>query len=82
MNMEVTLTRAEQRIAQLINIGRPLTEEESDELYRALHADYMRKWRFEKAKILAARSGQICSSGIQKHELELLKRTRAEALSG
>jgi hypothetical protein len=49
MNCETTFTRSQQRIAQLINIGRPLTDEESDELYRALHADYMRKWR--KAKL-------------------------------
>lgn len=43
-------TKAEQRIAWLINVGRPLTPEESDELYRALHADYMRKWRQERAR--------------------------------
>jgi hypothetical protein len=34
MNCETTFTRSQQRIAQLINIGRPLTEDESDELYR------------------------------------------------
>lgn len=45
-----TRTKAEQRIEHLINIGRPLTDQESDELYRALHADYMRKWRQERAR--------------------------------
>lgn len=43
MNCETTLTRSQQRMAQLIALKRPLTDAESDELYRALHADYMRK---------------------------------------
>lgn len=41
----ITKTRSEQIIDQLVNIGRPLSDEESDALYRALHADYVRKWK-------------------------------------
>lgn len=79
MNFEATKTRSEQRIAQLIAVtDRPLTEGESDELYRALHADYMRKWRIEKAKRLERQAGRFIQSESRKHELELLKRSRAE----
>jgi hypothetical protein len=55
VNYQVALTPSQQRLVDLINIGRPLTNEESDELYRALHADYMRKWRAEKARVEAKR---------------------------
>lgn len=78
MNYETTLTRSQQRIKQLIALKRPLTEEESDELYRALHADYMRKWRAEKAKRLQRKAGCFVQTEARKHELELLNRTRAE----
>lgn len=71
-------TKAEQRIEQLINCGRPLTDGESDELYRALHADYMRKWRIEKAKRIEREAGRFVQAESRKHELQLLKRTRAE----
>lgn len=75
---DTTKTRSEQRIEQLINVGRPLTDKESDELYRALHADYMRKWRADKAKRLQRQAGRFIQSEARKHELELLTRTRAE----
>lgn len=78
MNYETTLTRSQQRIKQLIALKRPLTEEESDELYRALHADYMRKWRAEKARRLQRKAGRFVQTEARKHELELLNRTRAE----
>jgi hypothetical protein len=50
VNFQVALTPSQQRLVDLINIGRPLTDEESDELYRLLHSDYMRKWRAAKRK--------------------------------
>jgi adenylate kinase len=81
MNCETTFTRSQQRIAQLINIGRPLTEDESDELYRALHADYMRKWRAEKAKQLQREAGRFVQAESRKHELQLLTIARAEMLA-
>lgn len=77
MNIHTTKTRSEQRIEQLINIGRPLTEEESDELYRALHADYMRKWRLARAENEATRA-DLGMSRIA--EMDLLERLRTEAL--
>jgi hypothetical protein len=78
MNMHATLTRSQQRIAQLINMGRPLTEEESEELYRALHADYMRKWRAEKLKRVKREAGRFVRDEAKKHNLQLLRRVRAE----
>lgn len=78
MNTEVTKTRSEQRIEQLINCGRPLTEEESNELYRALHADYMRKWRAEKARRARRAAGRFVQAETRKHELVLLAGLRAE----
>lgn len=75
---QVTKTRSEQRIEQLINCGRPLTDEESDELYRALHADYMRKWRQEKARRMERAAGRFIQAESRKHELELLHRARGE----
>jgi hypothetical protein len=81
MSARTTLTRSQQRIEQLINIGRPLTEEESEELYRALHADYMRKWREAKAKTIQRQAGRFVQAESRKFELELLKRTRAELVA-
>jgi adenylate kinase len=81
MNMHATLTRSQQRIAQLINIGRSLTEEESEELYRALHADYMRKWRAAKAKQLKREAGRFIQAESRKCELALLTRVRAEMIA-
>lgn len=69
-------TRSEQRIEQLINIGRPLTDEESDELYRALHADYMRKWRIDQARRKRSKDPEICFGANDK----LMKRVQAEAV--
>ena len=62
-------TRSELRIAELINCGRPLTDEESDDLYRALHADYMRQWRLARAQTEAKR-----------RDLELSKLERGDLL--
>lgn len=71
-------TRAEQRIHHLINIGRPLTEEESDELYRALHADYMRKWRQARAAAAVREIGPFIANQVRKEERRLLERVRQE----
>jgi hypothetical protein len=78
MNRELTKTRSQQRIEQLINAGRPLTDEESDELYRALHADYMRKWRAAKAEAIARRASYHVEIEARQHERELLERLRDE----
>jgi hypothetical protein len=90
MNIHATKTRSEQRIEQLINIGRPLSELEAEELYRALHADYMRKWRAAKAHAAALRfKAQVASNEVeiskfalehnQAYNQKLLKRLRREA---
>lgn len=58
---------SEQKIARLERLGRPLTDEESDELCRAMHAVYERKRRH--AKLFQHR----------REELKLLNRLRREA---
>lgn len=78
MNFQTTQTRSQQRIAQLINAGRPLTEEESEELYRALHADYMRKWRAARAKLESNRRDLMFSEP-ERARVRLLETLRAEA---
>lgn len=35
----------DERIKHLVGLSRPLTDDEQAELYRALHANYMREWR-------------------------------------
>ncbi len=71
----VAKTRSQQRLEQLINAGRPLTKAESDELYRALHADYMRKWRLAKAENEITRYDLAIS---KVEEASLLGRLRRE----
>ena len=39
------LTKSEQRLQWFDSLTRPLTEDEQNEYYRALHANYMRAWR-------------------------------------
>ena len=39
------LTKSEQRLRWFDSLTRPLTEDEQEEYYRALHANYMREWR-------------------------------------
>jgi hypothetical protein len=43
-------TRSEQRLEWLENLRRPLTDEESDELRKALHAIYTRNRRLSKSR--------------------------------
>ncbi len=70
-----TKTRSQQRIEQLINAGRPLTQAEGDELQRALHADYMRKWRLAMAENEVTRHDLAIS---KLEEANLLARLRLE----
>lgn len=71
-------TKAEQRLEQLCNCGRPLTETESDELYRALHADYQRKWRQRKAAAAGREMGKFAMTEVRKHEARTLAKVRQE----
>ncbi len=59
-------TRSEINLARLESLGRPLTDEESDELRRALHAVYCR----HRSRALAMH---------EREERELLARLQAEA---
>lgn len=78
MNIHVTKTRSEQRIDQLVNAGRPLTDEESEELYRALHADYMHKWRAARARS-DRRARDLTLSEPLLNQQRLLEKLREEA---
>jgi hypothetical protein len=60
-------TRSEQRLEWLESLGRPLTDKESDELRKALHAVYCTANKREK---LAQHRNE---------ELKLLRRVRREA---
>lgn len=64
--MNALKTRAQQRLAWLENVGRSLTEAESDMLRRSLHANYMTRWNANK---LAA---------VRREELETLAKVEAE----
>jgi hypothetical protein len=44
----MTMTRSEQRLAELEALKRPLTEEEAVDLRKCLHAIYMQQWRAER----------------------------------
>ncbi len=46
-------TRAEQRLDWLAALNRPLSDDESDELRRSLHAVYTRNWKQERSRRLA-----------------------------
>jgi hypothetical protein len=76
--MDRLKTKAEQRIERLINLGRPLTQAESGELYRALHADYMRKWRKAKAEAAERSAGRFAVSERRRLEKLTLKRAMRE----
>lgn len=60
-------TRAQQKLEWLENLQRPLTDQESDELRRSMHAVYCHN---RKARMLAKH---------REEELTLLKRVEAEA---
>lgn len=69
-----TKTRSQQRIEQLVNAGRPLTDDESNDLYRALHADYMCKWRKARDE---AENRRLLDLNYE-HERDLLIKVQAE----
>jgi hypothetical protein len=60
-------TKAEQKLEYLKGLHRPLTDRESDELRRSMHAVYERERRL----------GLLAMN--RREELELLDRLRAEA---
>lgn len=74
------LTKAEQRIAHLIALSgeRSLTDEESDDLYRALHADYCRKWRAARKAADERRRDIARSCPTTERDAILLRKLRRE----
>lgn len=79
MNAHIALTPSQQRMKDLLAItDRPLTDQESDDLYRALHADYMRKWRLAKRDNEAARMDLVASNVSDPHLLDVLRLEAAQ----
>lgn len=75
MNRPALKTAAEQRLEWLENLNRPLTDAESDELRRALHAVYCRNRRI-RAEVEAN------APALAEHaasEARLLEKMQAEA---
>lgn len=68
MTRPVLQTKAEQKLDYLKGLKRPLTDKESDELRRSMHAVYERERRL----------GMIVMN--RREELELLDRLRAECV--
>jgi hypothetical protein len=62
-----TKTRAEQRLAHIEGLKRPLTDAESEELHRCLHAIYVRNLR---NRVLAKH---------EEEEAELYRKVEAES---
>lgn len=70
-------TLAAQRLEHLESLNRPLTDEESDELRRSLHAVYCHKLRLERA----ARLEREMSGALREHreaEQETLRQMARE----
>lgn len=67
MTRPVLQTKAEQKLDYLKSLKRPLTDKESDELRRSMHAVYERERRL----------GMIAMN--RREELELLDRLRTES---
>lgn len=70
----------EQRIEYLIALSgeRALTEAESDDLYRALHADYCRKWRAARKAADERRRDIARSCPTTERDAILLRKLRRE----
>lgn len=71
------LTQAEQRLAYLEGLKRPLTEEESDDLRRAMHAVYVYQQK-QRAKRLEREMHRDVLEKHRAEELALLGRLVAE----
>lgn len=69
---------AEQRIAHYLGLNRPLTDEKSNDLYRALHADYMRKWRQLRAEQAERDAGRFMLSEERRRDQATLQRVQSE----
>lgn len=71
-------TPAEQKLEWFDGLHRPLTDEESDELRRSLHAKYMHDWRMAR---LARTEREANAAALLEHscaEAETLQRVLAE----
>lgn len=73
MNAPAFKTRSEQKLEWIESLDRPLTDEESDELRRAIHAVYC------CPKLRAKRLARMLAKHA-KEEAALLKRIKREAL--
>lgn len=79
MNALFIKTPAEQKLEWFSGLHRPLTDEESAELQRSLHAKYVHDWRLAR---LARTEREASAAALLEHsrrEAETLRRVSAEA---
>jgi hypothetical protein len=71
-------TRAEQKLEWLESLKRPLTDAESAELRRCLHATYMKNWRLAQA---LDEANAAALSEFERAEADTLRKVGREANS-
>lgn len=81
MTAPVLKTKAEQRLKRLQKLRRPLTDAESDDLRRALHATYCRERRLAKSRLLEGEWRDPILKKYDAEQAELLAMVEAEALT-
>lgn len=76
--MIVLTTKAEQKLEYLQGLKRPLTNRESDELQRSMHAVYERDRRLELAAKIEAEWADAILNEHAEHERETLRKVLEE----
>lgn len=80
MNALAFKTRAEQKLEWLESLGRPLTDEESDQLRRTLHAVYcLPRNRAARAARMEAEMGAAVLAEHERGNAEMLEQVLLEA---
>lgn len=76
--MIVLTTKAEQKLEYLQGLRRPLSEAESQELQRSMHAVYERDRRLELARKIEAEWANAILNEHAEHERETLRKVLEE----
>lgn len=72
-------TRSEQKLEWLESLDRPLTDEESNELHRALHAVYCRNLKLQRAARIEREVRDQVLTQFDKENAIILRRMEREA---
>lgn len=78
MNALLIKTPAEQKLEWFGGLKRPLTDEESEELQRSLHAKYVRDWRLARLARTEREAANAALLEYTRLEAETLQRVLAE----